>query len=373
MPPKPRRKNTNLPKYVTESNGRIVYRPRVPPQDRAFIETDKSGFLKPPIRLGSITDTENTILSAYLTAKSFLESKAGAERHTLRWIVQQYQASKHFKDLATGSQKRAESLANILDHSITINGQDCTLGDLAVTACTMPVVRRLAEKRLDDYQAEGHKGNAVVNRQITFLSTAVRWAMNHIDGLGLVENPFRIMKFEETPSERYVDDKEYEIQANAAQYDYLPVLFEITYLIASRGAETLDIKLSDIDPNRATGGINVTRRKGSKSNFIEWSDRLYAAYQAATALHKKHKVLQIDAPLIISSQGRTLTRSGLDSAMQRLKKRMIERGLGTVFWTLHDLKRKGCSDSNDDRIAGHVSPQMRERYNVKQERRKPAR
>lgn len=88
------------------------------------------------------------------------------------------------------------------------------------------------------------------------------------------------------------DDDEYDIQLDVAgdMFDYLPVLFEITYLIASRGVETLDIKLSQIDSDRTTGGIYVDRRKGSDSNIIEWPDRLYEAYQAALKLHQKHKI-----------------------------------------------------------------------------------
>ncbi len=363
------------PKYVREVNGRIVYRPRVKVQDRTWIDTDKSGFLKPPIRLGSVKDPEHVILSTYLAAKSSIESKIGAERHTLKWIVQEYKQSKQFKSLAEGSQKRAVSLENILELDMLVDGKSCTLGDVPIAGITMPVTRRLAEKRLEDYQTRGFKGNAAVNREITFLSTATKWAMNYIDRLGVSENPFRIIKFEEHADTRYVKDDEYAIQKEIAggMADYLPVLFEITYLVASRGVETLDLRLSDIEPDRETGGIYIARRKGSKSNFIEWSDRLYEAYQAARKLHQKHKVATIDAPLIVSSRGKTLTRSGLDTAMQRLKQKMKDKGLEHVFWTLHRLKAKGISDAEDDRIAGHKSEQMRERYKVKIERRKPAR
>ena len=67
--------------------------------------------------------------------------------------------------------------------------------------------------------------------------------------------------------------------------------------------------------------------------------------------------------------------------MQRLKKHMTERKMksywtrsdGTdeeespLYWTLHDLKRKGISDSENKRIGGHKSESMRQRYNVKTE------
>ena len=47
MSPKNRTKNVNWPKYVTVSNGRIVYRPRIPVCDLGKISTDKYNYLKP--------------------------------------------------------------------------------------------------------------------------------------------------------------------------------------------------------------------------------------------------------------------------------------------------------------------------------------
>ena len=45
MPSKFRQNYPNLPKYIKESNGRIVYRPRVSLQDRAHLDTDKGGSI----------------------------------------------------------------------------------------------------------------------------------------------------------------------------------------------------------------------------------------------------------------------------------------------------------------------------------------
>jgi len=42
-----------LPKYVYHVNGRVVYRPRIKPEDQALVPTDSRGFLKPPCRLAS--------------------------------------------------------------------------------------------------------------------------------------------------------------------------------------------------------------------------------------------------------------------------------------------------------------------------------
>lgn len=374
MSPKLRQKYPNLPKYVTESNGRIVYRPRIAPQDQTIIPTDKHGYLKPPIRLGPSDAPEAEILAAYLRASTSLDNQRGAKRRDLRWIIDQYKQSRAFRDLAPGTQKRTTALEKILDHPLMIDGHQQTLGDLQPGLITKPIARRIAEKRLNNYQAAGKKGNVMVNREITFLSTAINWATQHLDGMP-TDNPFRISKFAETSATRYVTDEEYALQTKLAAEiaDYLPVVFELTYLLASRGVETLDIKLSDINPDRTTGGILVRRRKGSKDNIIEWSDRLHAAYQAAKNLHAKFTVANIEAPLIIGSHGHKLSQSGIGSAMQRLKKKMDKQHGPGKYWNLHALKHKGITDAKDKHISGHKSESMRQRYDHEIPHHKPAR
>jgi len=55
----------------------------------------------------------------------------------------------------------------------------------------------------------------------------------------------------------------------------------------------------------------------------------------------------------------------VQTAWQRLMKIAVERGLKERF-TLHDLKRKGVSDFQGDKLAasGHRSPQMLQVYDV---------
>ena len=362
-------------KYVYRSNGRWVYRPRIPPGDRDIIRTDKNGFLAPPIRLGKLTDPDDDIIDAWRIAKNSIKQRTGLKTHTLRWIVDQYQQSKTFKALAIGSQKRAGALLGILEHSIKIDGKPGAFGDLAIRHITRPMVRRLADKRLDNYIARGRKGAAQVNREISFLSAATLWALDNIDNLGTTDNPFKIKKFAEPQNDRYVTDEEYQIQKKeaASVASYLPIVLELTYLVASRGVETLDLRLSDIDPDRNTGGIRVKRTKGSRENMIAWSDRLYQAYLDARELHKKHTIAAIDTPLIVGSHGQQLKKSSLDTAMQRLKKKMTAKGLGSVYFSMHKLKHKAISDAKDARIGGHKSEAMRNRYQVKLEKFEPPR
>jgi integrase len=362
-------------KYVTRSNGRWVYRPRIAPADRDIIRTDRHGFLAPPIRLGRVGDPDDDIIDAWRIAKNALQNRTGLKKHTLRWIVDQYRKSTVFKRLAIGSQKRSAALVGILEHQIKIDGKPAAFGDLALRHITRPMVRRLADKRLENYRAKGREGTAIVNREISLLASSTKWAIEHIDNLGTTDNPFRIEKHPEPQNTRYITDDEYAIQVReaAAITDYLPIVHELAYLLACRGDEVLKIKLSDIDADPITGGITVARAKGSQTNIIGWSPRLLAAVTQARQRHAAHTVASIDAPLIINARGQKLSKSGLDSAMQRLKKRMAEKGLAHIFFSLHKLKSKGISDAENDRIGGHKSEAMRNRYHTKLEKYEPPR
>lgn len=116
-------------------------------------------------------------------------------------------------------------------------------------------------------------------------------------------------------------------------------------------------------------GYKVHRRKGSKDNIISWSPRLHAAYHEALKLRNKRKFGSIY--LIPSSTGRMLTQNTLQAAMQRLKKKMDKMGHVKIYWTIHDLKRKGISDAKDKGIGGHKSESMKARYATKIESFEP--
>lgn len=363
MSPKKRKHNVNWPKYVYEANGRIVFRPRINKGKHTQIETDKQGFLKPPRKLGKAGDSDDKIIQAYLAAKQTIEATGEPDKNTLFWIAEKYQKSMRIKKLNPKTQKKyCQLLDQILSHPITINNKRAKLGKLTVKQLSKPKLRQILDKRFQRYQEEGKKGTVQINRQFSALSAMLTWAVQYIDELGINENPcFGIERFTEKAKERYVTDKEYQLQYEIATEiaDYLPIFFEHAYLLASRGVEVRSLKMSDVTDE----GYRVSRRKGSKDNIINWSDRLRAAYAAAMALHNKRKISSLH--LITSTTGGRLSQNTLQAAMQRLKKKMNERGLGHIYWTSHDLKRKGISDSDDKGIGGHKSEQMKTQYNTK--------
>lgn len=184
-------------------------------------------------------------------------------------------------------------------------------------------------------------------------------------------NPLRgYKKLKETACSRYVTEEDYLLQYNLAGTirAYLQPMIELTYLLATRGVETLDIRLSDCTED----GIRTYRRKGSRDNIIEWSERLQQAYESALTLHKNYNITTRDSYLLCKPDGSKLAKSTVNAAFQELKRKMEQDGFKDSYWSLHMIKAKGVSGAQDKRIAGHVTEAMRQRYDRKVPIRKPA-
>lgn len=163
--------------------------------------------------------------------------------------------------------------------------------------------------------------------------------------------------------------------------NYLPIVIELTYLFAARGIEVTDLEIRHTQKTDEDGNsvVQIARRKGSNTTYIQRNERVDAAISAAMALHKKRKIS--GKFLVPGVRGPKLLKSTLDEAMQRLKAVMTEKRCEShwtrsngqedhsspFYWTLQNLKRKGISDSENKRIGGHKTEAMRQRYNVKTE------
>lgn len=355
------KKRPNWPAYVQESNGRVVYRPRLAEAPKGF-GIDSKGRLKPPIRLGKITDSDEKILQEYLKALQIL---GGAEeKNSLKIISEQYKKSQRFVELSPTTQDMyANCLDLLLAFPMTINREEKCFGDLQPSHLNLPMLNRFKDKLYSLQKNSGHDGISRVNGQFRVLRAMLSWAQNNIEGLGVAVNPVKgIQLGREKPRERYVTDEEYMLQYHYAVEHcapYLPLVFEHAYLLACRSIEVCKLELSNICPE----GYLVKRTKNSKDNLIRWSPRLEAARDAALAY--REKVGAKDNILIPSLRGAKLTKNTLQSAMQILKKMMQKDDTDVNMWNLHDLKRKGISDADDARIGGHKSDHIRERYMVK--------
>lgn len=137
---------------------------------------------------------------------------------------------------------------------------------------------------------------------------------------------------------------------------------ELTYCLACRGIEAHNLKRSDW----LVEGVLVERTQGSKTNIVEYSERLEDAIRRALKLHKRFASLYL-IPGINNDQ---LKESTLNTAMQRLRKRCVKKGIEP--FALHNLKRTAHTDAEDDRLTGHKTEAMKNRYRVNPEIVKPA-
>ncbi|OGQ97437.1 MAG: hypothetical protein A2521_08610 [Deltaproteobacteria bacterium RIFOXYD12_FULL_57_12] len=129
------------------------------------------------------------------------------------------------------------------------------------------------------------------------------------------------------------------------------LLKRFVFVARARLSEVLDLKREDLWED----GLSLRRKKGSKTQVIEWSDRLQAATNAARNLPG----LPWRGYVFHRPAGHRINTSSFQSAWQRLMFRALQSGLGERF-SFHDLKAKGVSDFDGDmRLAsGLLSEQM---------------
>lgn len=355
------KKRPNWPAYVSESNGRIVYRPRIktPPEGYGI---DSKGFLKPPIKLGKVGDSDEIILRAYMKASYALEHNEKRRKNCLFSIRDRYLSSNRYAGLMATTQKSYQELIDVfLRNEISVDGERKRLGDLMPDQITLPYMNAIKESLYTRHKGRGEQGTSYVNGQIRVLRAMLSWALNNIYDLGIEHNPVKGIELGKEPTRsRYVSDEEYLVQYDFSVDNappWMPLMFEFCYLLACRSVEVCSLSMDDIKED----GIVVKRTKGSKTNIIRWSERLTEVKEAA--LIYRGKVGTLTEYLLPSGSGNKLTKNTIQAAMSELKKKMRSApGVEIEPWTLHDLKRKGISDASDPKIGGHKSASIMERY-----------
>ena len=306
-------------------------------------------------QLGKISDGINQIRLNYKDAIEILFKDKNI--NTLNWLSSKFQQSPRFRGLSIHTQPRYITASRILNHQIKLNDTSILFGDLLLSDITKPFVRQLMQIRLDQYKANGKKGESAVNYEVAYLSSMITWGLNNLHGLDILFNPLlNIEKFKTPKNERYVTDSEYLAQYKLAS-PVLQAFFEICYLCACRSIEARNLIESDDYGDK----LLIRRTKGSKHTLINVSPRLRLAIDKAKALRP---VPRINIPnneknIFTNISGYQLSRSGINSAMKRLKKKV-----GEDYWNLHLLKSKGISDASDKGIAG-LTEAMKRRYSTK--------
>lgn len=254
-----------------------------------------------------------------------------------------------------------------------------TFGALQVARLSKPVVQLLIDKI-----AEKHPQTAA--QAAKFLRRLFTWGMNrgkctHNPALGLERiklNPARRMPSDATHAAllayaRAGAQRKAHTQGSVAPY--LWVCMEIAYLCHLRGIELLRMRESQATAD----SLITTRAKGSATTRFRWTPRLRAAWEAAISERnviwtRKKRPVPIraeDRPLLTTESGGKLTRSGLDSAWQRLIAAALADKILTEEqrFSLHQLKRKGITDrpgskAEKQTASGHHSVQQLNVYDM---------
>ena len=158
----------------------------------------------------------------------------------------------------------------------------------------------------------------------------------------------------------------------------MPAVMVLAYAVRLRGIEVNTLT----DANLTDEGIVSNRTKGSIDNLTQWNDDLHAAvtwlqeYRTERmAAHSRPVPIRPEArQLLVSESGTPLTKSALDSAWQRLIRAAIKAKViaASDRFSLHGLKHRGITDSENEADGGHRTLAMRQRYRHKLERVKPA-
>ncbi|HEY4529337.1 MAG TPA: integrase [Luteimonas sp.] len=154
---------------------------------------------------------------------------------------------------------------------------------------------------------------------------------------------------------------------------YLAPAMELAYLLRLRGIEVITLA----DSHVLEEGVRTNRRKGSRDNVTAWTPELRAAVDELRARRSavwEAKSVPVpmraeDRRLVVNLSGQPLTKSGFDSAWQRLVKLAMAEGVLSEHqrFGAHDLKRRGITDTPGTRgekqlASGHATEGMLDVY-----------
>jgi site-specific recombinase XerC len=304
-----------------------------------------------------------------------METRAGVDRGTLAWLLDEFHASKKFKALAPATRKGYEFYRGVAKDFQTKSAGK--LGEIACARLTPPAVQRIVDKIADD--GTPTKANALLR----YMRRVFRWGVNRGK---CPTNPAKGVEQATERRQRRMPDAAvvssvlafarvhgaYKAHTKGSVAPYLWMAIELAYLCRLRGIEALMLT----DASATDEGVRVARVKGSRDNIVRWTPRLREVWDAAVAYRKlvtpSNAVVQIDPAkrvLIVSQEGTPLRKSSLDTAWQRMILAAIDARVITAEqrFSLHGMKHRGITDTPGTRgekqlASGHKSEAMLDVY-----------
>ncbi|MGE7139185.1 site-specific integrase [Luteibacter sp. NPDC031894] len=307
-----------------------------------------------------------------------MEAIRGVNRKSLGWLVDQYHESHVFAALS--ERTRADyARQRAIVRTLTLK-DGSTLASLDYGRLNTVFFQRLVDK----IAGEGTPTKA--NHLMRYLRLVYSWAVRR----GYVPaNPVKGTKEAKERQQRRLPKPDvmaalvrmaYEGSQRQAHTEgscppYLWAVADIAYLCRLRGIEVVTLT----EDHALEAGVRTNRRKGSRDNIVAWTPRLRMAWDALIRYRdgiwrKRGTPVPIraeDRPLVVAAHGGAITKSGLDSAWQRIKARALaEKLLDERDWFgLHDLKRRGVTDTAGNRAdkqegSGHRTESMMDVYDL---------
>lgn len=318
------------------------------------------------------------------------EMQAGVDTSSLRWLFGKYEASPQFKRLASSTQDSYTKARKVITEFKLKNGG--LVGDMRARTVNRAFVQRLIDRiaaghRMDD------KGQLIATptkavQALSYFSVALRWGANrgHVDA-NVAEGVEAPVKVQASHMPTEVAFQAIQAYARANAHDgrggvrgrpgtcpsYLEPAAVLAYRCRLRGIEVTTLT----DAHALPEGIRSNRRKGSRDNITEWTPETRAAWDALLARRTKiwkarnfpHQIDPARRPLIVSTTGDPLTKTGFDSAWQRMITAAIEANVITEAqrFSLHGLKHKGITDTDGTRAdkqqaSGHRAERLMDTY-----------
>ena len=364
---RPRRENPNIPAHINTTNlpdGLIYDNERLRWRFAYFDSLGKRHFKQVGSKTSKLAQILNNI------------ERLGIEKpNTFSWLVNEYLQDARFLDLKPATQKNyLACYALIKKQSVKQKSVTTLLLKNWSSGLCQQINTQIAKKN----------GPSMANHCHSFLSLVFTYGKNY--NYVTTNHATGVYKAKCRPAQQWVSTEVYSRVLSYAKKRgstlpktrgsspyYIWLMMEISYLCRLRGVETRTLTEDKMLEN----GLQCDRRKGSKGNITIYNDRLLSVLNSAI-LHRDNiwrsngypvPISKEDRLLIVNNTGQAVSLDSFHSAWQKFINFAINDKIITndERFSLHDLKRKGISDtagtgSDKKDASGHRSDAMMQVY-----------